>query len=158
MRSRNAPRFMVSMRIPWGHAWRLAALVLLEVGSAWGQSLVPSTPLLTLPTGGVAQLNAGVMESDELSLRIDPESESGAWILYLRRDASIPAPSGKPARDLSWRVEGASMWRSLEDADQIVASGVGPTTVTMRLRARLRWAADPPGPFRADLTYTLVIP
>jgi hypothetical protein len=136
-------------------AWALALFVLSGVGRAQGQSLALSSATTTFPNAGVAQLNTGGVEDAGLSVSVDPGGSSTGWTLYLRANNATLSPGGKPVSDLLWRLDGSTTWTALGTIDQPIASGTGPATVKVHLRALLRWAADGPGNYGTDVTYSL---
>lgn len=133
----------------------LTLLALSGVGQAQGQSLALSSATITFPNAGVAQLNAGSVEDAGISVSVDPGGSSMGWTLYLRANSATLSPSGKPISDLLWRLDGSTTWTALGSTDQAIASGIGSQTVKVYLRTVLRWAADGPGTYGTDITYSL---
>lgn len=142
------------------NGWReliraLTLLALSGVGQADGQSLALSSASVIFPTAGMAQLNARGVQDSGTILSIDPGGSSAVWMLYLRAGSATLTPGGKPVSDLLWRLDGSATWTPVGTTDRLIASGIGPATVRVYLRTILCWAADGPGEYATDVTYSL---
>jgi hypothetical protein len=136
----------------------ICALVMLApflAGRAEGQSLALSSAVVTFPNAGVAQLNDGGVEDAGVSVSVDPGGSQTNWTLYLRASSATLNSGGKSVSDMVWRLDNSTAWAALGTTDQAIASGVGPATVKVYLRTRLRWTADGPGTYGTDLIYSL---
>lgn len=133
----------------------LALLALFGVGRAEGQSLALSSAMVIFPGAGVAQLNAGGVDADGITVSVDPGGSSTSWTLYLRANSAVLSADGKPVAEMLWRLDSTSNWASLATTDQAIASGAGPGTVKIYMRTLLRWSADKPGNYGTDVTYSL---
>ena len=136
-------------------ACAVTLLTLSGVGRAQGQTLALSSATVTFPSAGVAQLNAGSVQDAGITVSVDPGGPLMPWTLSLSAGSATLSPAGKPASDLRWRLEGSNSWTSIGTTGQAIATGVGPQTVKVYLRTVLRWAADGPGSYGTDITYSL---
>lgn len=113
-----------------------------------------------------ATLDAGHAEFDHASgayavrIKVNPPEGAGGWGLYVRakRPAFSPLGQGKPASDMSWKLdhENMSAYRRLDNYDALVLErpGGGAETVMIDLVVDLGWCTEP-GRYTLDLVFTV---
>lgn len=114
-----------------------------------------NTPIVTLPTIGTAEIDAGVIEANKSALLLVHPSVKGPWTLYIRTDEP-DLGQGKPIADLQWRVSGSGGWTSLTNSNQIVLTREHPGVVRVDFRVLLSWT-DRSGTYQSDVVFELAL-
>ena len=123
-------------------------------GSRIAASSAPALASFATPTF-VNFDNGFIVYQTTVSVVVTPE-QGKAWDLCVRSNsANLGSSQGytKPVGDLEWQYAGGA-WTPLSTApQQIVGNQKFAQTVSINIRMRLSWTADPPGTFGTDLIF-----
>ncbi len=124
-------------------------------GAPIALSLSPAA--IAFSTPGVAEFDAGRVDSPPITITIEPVNRVRPWQLYLESASPDFGGYGKPLETLLVRTE-ATGWAPVSQVSQPIATGTGPQTVVLFFRVLLDWALDEPGSYGAALAFDAAHP